>query len=95
MGLAAYDNNRPDAVKWSFGSGCAQTILFPMVEELEGKTSCYIGLSDPSARKCIPHDILSFGIPYHRFLEMEYEAEESFLTKVTWQKIISRTNRKE
>ena len=93
-GLAGYDNNSPEAVKWSFGSGCAQTVLFPMMEELEGKSSCYIGLTDPSARKCIPNGILSFCIPYHRFLEMEREAEGSFLTKATWKKVISRTNRK-
>ncbi len=88
--LANYDQRTQDNVKLLFGAGCAQAVLYPVTEEQEGGRSCYIGLTDPSARKCVPQDMLSFGIPYSRFLEMEQEAEESFLTKATWQKIAAR-----
>ena len=48
-----------------------------------GKT-CYIGMTDPSARKVIGSNQLSFSIPYSRFLEMQQEADGSFLTTDTW-----------
>jgi len=85
--LANYDASRQDNVKLLFGSGCAQTALLPFGGD--GK-SCVVGLTDPSARKCIGKDLLSFSIPYGRFLEMEKEADGSFLTKETWQEIAKR-----
>lgn len=88
--LANYDQETQDNVKLSFGAGCAQSILYGLDAEQKNSVSCYIGLTDPSARKCIPKELLSFTIPFKRFLEMEECVENSFLQTNTWEFISKR-----
>lgn len=87
--LSNFDSGRSDNTAVTFGAGCAQSILFPFSAENTNQ-KCYIGLTDPSARKYIRGDLLSFSIPWARFQEMEAIAEESFLTKETWGAIADR-----
>ena len=87
--LANYDNDRQDNVRMLFGAGCMQSVLYGLNEGENGK-NCYVGLTDPSARKCIAADILSFSIPYCRFLEMEENVSGSFLETDTWKMIMKR-----
>ena len=82
--LANYDQSTQDNVQIRFASGCSQAVLYPLAAEENGDKTCYIGMTDPSARKVIGSDQLSFSMPYTRFLEMEQEAEGSFLTTDTW-----------
>lgn len=85
--LANYDRETQDNVAVRFAAGCGQAVLYPLSAEEKGASTCYIGLTDPSARKVIGSDQLSFSIPYSRFLTMEHEAEGSFLTTDTWEVI--------
>ena len=84
--LANYDSAGNDGAKILFGAGCAQTILYPMSE----KNFCFVGLTDPSARKFIGKDFLAVSMSYEKFLQLESFAEESFLTADAWQKISRR-----
>ena len=88
--LANFDRSDGDAVQVRFGAGCAQAVLFAMTDGEAGRDRCTIGLTDPSGRLHFSRDLLSFAIPWKRFLEMEANAEESFLTKETWTKLRAR-----
>lgn len=82
--LANYDGDC--GAKISFGAGCAQTVLYPMSE----RDVCFVGLTDPSARKFIGKDLLAVSMSHEKFLQLEAVAEESFLTADAWQKIFRR-----
>lgn len=88
--LANFDSPQSDNVQMLFGSGCVQSILRGMKAQEDGEKTCFIGLTDPSARAHMDAGLLSFSIPWGRFLEMEANAEESFLMTETWNLIANR-----
>jgi len=88
--LACFDNADPDAVITPFGAGCASIIYHPYREQLMGANRAVLGMFDPSARKCVKKDILSFAIPMNKFKKMIGQMEESFLITPTWSVIRKR-----
>lgn len=65
-------------------------VLYPLAAEEKGEKTCYIVMTDPSARKVISKELMSFSIPYCRFVEMEQEADGCFFATDTWETIKKR-----
>jgi uncharacterized protein (DUF169 family) len=90
--LSNYDRPTGDNVVHYAGAGCHSTVLFPILEADSNQPKAIIGLTDISARKVIDKDILSFSVPYKRFLELESNAEDSFLRTDEWKSIARRSS---
>ncbi len=89
--LANFDTVGPnDGVIAPFGAGCGSIIHFPYLEIEKDNPRAVIGLFDPSARPCVPIDILSFAVPMKKFEKMIGYMEESFLITKTWEKVKKR-----
>ena len=82
--LANFDRPTKDNATVYFGAGCHSTVIEPVCQGLEAEPKALIGLTDLSARKYVSPELLSFSLPFARFLEMEEQVDESFLVKHTW-----------
>jgi len=88
--LANFDQADPNGVICPFGSGCSSIIHYPRLEGQRDHPRAVIGMFDPSARPCVPLDILTFAIPMKRFEQMIWFMDESFLATKTWEKVQSK-----
>lgn len=81
-GLASwtfYDNNSDDAITAKFGSGCSSIFSEATLENSKNGKRTFLGLFDPSVRRYIDENILSFTIPMSRFREMYDTIKDSCL----------------
>ncbi len=89
--LANFDQPTNDNVITLFESGCGSVVHQVLEQARSERPKAVIGLTDITARKYIDKDVLSFSVPFERFLEMEAYVEESFLTKgKDWSEIVKR-----
>jgi uncharacterized protein (DUF169 family) len=93
--LANFDQADPNGVICPFGSGCSSIIHYPRLEQKSDHPKAVFGMFDPSARPCVPVDILTLAIPIKKFEKMIGSMDESFLITRTWDKVktkIARSN---
>jgi hypothetical protein len=93
--LANFDQADPDGVICPFGSGCSSIIYYPRLEQQSDHPRAVFGMFDPSARPCVPVDVLTLAIPMKKFEKMISGMDESFLITRTWDKVktkIARSN---
>jgi uncharacterized protein (DUF169 family) len=88
--LANFDQSDPNGTFTPFGAGCGSIIHYPYLESKSERQRAIIGMFDPSARKCVPEDVMTFAIPMKRFEKMIGYMEESFLITDTWSTIMKR-----
>jgi uncharacterized protein (DUF169 family) len=91
--LANFDQTEPNGTIAPFGSGCGTMIHYPYLESMSERQRAVIGMFDPSARPCVPEDVLTFAVPMKRFEKMIGYIEESFLITQTWNTVRNRISK--
>lgn len=93
--LANFDRPDPCGVICPFGAGCSSVFHYPWLEQQSDDPKAVLGLFDPSARPCVPVDVLTMAFPMKKFEKVIGYMEESFLITGTWEKVkkkIARSN---
>lgn len=88
--LANFDHPDMHGVLAPFGSGCASIIYNPYMELESENPRAFLGMFDISARPYVSSEVLSFAIPWKKFVRMIENMEESFLITESWRKIKER-----
>lgn len=91
--LAAFVTNDFEAVYSPFGAGCTNLVSWPLKFLAEGKLKAILGGWDPSDRKFMKADELSFTVPWEMFRRMVSRWPESFLTTSTWDTVRKKIDR--
>jgi len=91
--LASFDEAEPNEVICPFGSGCSAIVHYPYLERESEHPRGVIGMFDPSARPCIPADVITFATPMKKFYRMIENMEESFLITPTWSEVNKRISK--
>ena len=83
--LATYTVGHHNAVVSPFGAACTSIIAWPLAYERRGIECAVLGGLDPSARKFMKTDELSFAIPLALYRKMLDRMGTSALTRHTWE----------
>jgi uncharacterized protein (DUF169 family) len=91
--LANFDEAQPHGVIAPFGAGCASIVDYPYKELQSGCLRGVLGMFDVSARPYVLAGMLTFAIPWPKFVRMINNMEESFLITKSWSKVRNRIKR--
>ncbi len=69
------------------GAGCSSIVHYPWHEEQSDDPKAILGMMDPSARPCVPLDVMTFAVPMKKFVRMVTYMDESFLITPAWEKV--------
>jgi uncharacterized protein (DUF169 family) len=82
--LATFVTNDFEAVTSPFGAGCSNIVTWPLRYLSQGKLKAVLGGWDPSDRKFLKTDEITFSMPFEMFSRMVHRWSESFLKTATW-----------
>lgn len=85
--LAAFVTNDPEVVASPWSAACGSLAIWPRHYLAKGMKKAVIGGWDPSARKFLKTDELSFTVTFDMFSEMLKRYDSSFLTTETWKNV--------
>ena len=82
--LATFVTNDFEAVMSPFGAGCSNIVTWPLKYLEQGRLKAVLGGWDPSDRKFLKPDEITFAVPWEMFARMVTRYRDSFLTRPTW-----------
>lgn len=91
--LANFDQGDPNGVICPMGAGCSSTIYYPWLEQQKDNPKVVMGMFDPSARPCVPLDVMTIAFPMKRFVKMVGYMEESFVITKSWETVKKKIER--
>ena len=91
--LANFDRADPNGVICPMGAGCSSIVYYPWLEQQKEDPKVILGMFDPSARKCVPLDVMTMAFPMKRFEKVVGFMEESFLITKTWETVKKKIER--
>jgi hypothetical protein len=91
--LANFDEPQPHGVIAPFCAGCASIVDYPLRELQSAWPRAVLGMFDVSARPYLPAGLLSFSVPWPKFVRMLDDMDESFLITQSWGKVKRRIKR--
>jgi hypothetical protein len=91
--LANFDELQPNGVITPFCAGCASIVDYPYKELKSSEPRAVLGMFDVSARPCVPSTVLTFAVPWPKFVRMVDNVNESFLITKSWNKVRARMKR--
>lgn len=91
--LANFDQSDPNGVICPMGAGCSSIIYYPWLEQQKESPKVVLGMFDPSARPCVPLDVLTMAFPMKKFARVIGYMEESFLITKTWDTVKKKIER--
>lgn len=83
--LAAFVTDDLEVVATPFGAGCSFMVTWPLHYLNQGRTRAVLGCGDPSARKFMKPDEMTFTVPYKLYKAFLSQWQESFLLTGTWE----------
>ena len=89
--LANFDEPQPNGVITPFGAGCATIVDYPYKELKSSEPRAVLGMFDVSAR---PATVLTFAVPWPKYVRMVDNMKESFLITESWDKVRMRMKMK-
>lgn len=91
--LANFDRADPNGVICPMGAGCSSIVYYPWQELQKEDPKVILGMFDPSARKCVPVDVMTIAFPMKKFEKVIGFMEESFLITKTWETVKKKIER--
>jgi uncharacterized protein (DUF169 family) len=91
--LATFATNDFEAVLSPFGPGCAGILTWPLHFLVQGKSKAVLGGWDPTERRYVKTDELTFTVPGEMYLRMLSRWRESFLITKTWDSVRKKIER--
>jgi hypothetical protein len=88
--LANFDEPHPNGVIAPFCAGCASIVDYPYKELQSSEPRAVLGMFDVSARPCVPTNVLTFAVPWPKYVRMVDNMQESFLITQSWNKVRAR-----